>query len=127
MIKSVKLSDFRNFKRKSFDFSDKITVIVGPNASGKTNILESLFLLSTGKSLKAQLEVEMIRYECSLARVDGVLLLGSPKAFPPANKLGAPSLGPPASHHPSKLEVITTRGDNGWPKKGFWLMAFPSV
>jgi ribonuclease HII len=30
----------------------------------------------------------------------GVLPLGSPKAFPPANKLGAPSLGPPASRHP---------------------------
>ena len=30
----------------------------------------------------------------------GGLPLGSPKAFPPANKLGAPSLGPPASRHP---------------------------
>ena len=32
---------------------------------------------------------------------DGVLPLGSPKSIPPANKLGAPYLGPPASRHPS--------------------------
>ena len=33
---------FRNYKKKSLEFSDKITVIVGDNAVGKTNILEAL-------------------------------------------------------------------------------------
>jgi ribonuclease HII len=40
---------------------------------------------------------------CVVFGLDGVLPLGSPKAFPPANKLGAPSLGPPASRHPSVI------------------------
>lgn len=76
MIKKVRLTDFRNFHSKVLDFSEKITVIVGPNASGKTNILESLFLLSTGKSFKAKIEEEMINYNKDLSRVKGKLLSG---------------------------------------------------
>ena len=93
MIKSIKLSDFRNFVKKSFDFSDGITVVVGPNASGKTNILESLFLLSTGKSFKVKLETEVINYGKDLARIKGKLV------------------------GPLDLELVQTRGENGWPRK----------
>jgi len=73
MIKALRLFDFRNFKSKSLKFSDKVTLIIGPNASGKTNILESIFLLSTGRSLKAKLEEEMVNYKRDLARVKGLL------------------------------------------------------
>ena len=41
----------------------------------------------------------------------GVLPLGSPKAVPPANKLGAPSLGPPASRHPSFVVQLVKIGE----------------
>lgn len=71
MIESIKLLSFRNFKKGFFEFSPKITVIVGPNASGKTNIMESIFLLSTGRSFKARVEEEMVNYEKDLARVKG--------------------------------------------------------
>ncbi len=97
MIQRVKLNDFRSFKSKSLGFSPKVTVIVGPNAAGKTNILESIYLLSTGKSFKAKIEEEMINYDMDIARVGGVL------------SLGAPSVVPPASRHPT-LEVVLTRG-----------------
>ena len=73
MIKNIKLQGFRNFKRGEYEFGPEITVIVGPNASGKTNLLESLFLLSTGKSFKAKIEEEMVNYEKDIARVVGVL------------------------------------------------------
>jgi DNA replication and repair protein RecF len=96
MIKSIKLSDFRNFRVKSLGFSDHITTIVGPNASGKTNILEALYLLSTAKSFKARLEAEMIKYERGLAKVKG-----------------------------GGLEVMITRGDNGWPKKKLLVNGVP--
>ena len=71
MIKKIELQNFRNFKKIIFEFSPKITVIVGPNASGKTNVLESLYLLSTGKSFKAKVEEEMIGYDEDICRVDG--------------------------------------------------------
>lgn len=73
MVKSINLINFRNFKKKTIDFSQKVTVILGPNASGKTNILEALFLLSSGKSFKAGIEEEMVNYEAEIARVKGKL------------------------------------------------------
>lgn len=76
MIQKIKLTDFRNFKSKTLDFSKDITVIVGPNASGKTNILESLFLISTGKSFKAKIEDEMVNYDEDIARIKGKILSG---------------------------------------------------
>lgn len=63
------MTEFRNFKSKNIGFSSETTVIVGPNGSGKTNILESIFMLATGKSFKAKVEEEMIRYEADIARV----------------------------------------------------------
>lgn len=70
-ISKVKLTNFRNFKEKLFEFFPGTTVIVGPNASGKTNILEAIHLLSTGKSFKARIEEEMINYKAELSRVKG--------------------------------------------------------
>jgi DNA replication and repair protein RecF len=100
MINVVKLSDFRNFKAKNLKFSDRITTIVGPNASGKTNILEALYLLSTTKSFKARLEAEMIKYEETIASITGIL-------------------------DGIKLEVKITTGDNGWPKKKLTVNGVP--
>lgn len=71
MIKSINLVNYRNFKKKTIDFSPEVSVVVGPNASGKTNILEALFLLSSGKSFKAQVEEEMVNYGADIARVRG--------------------------------------------------------
>jgi DNA replication and repair protein RecF len=92
VIKEIKLTDYRNFKSKLLEFSPAITTIVGPNATGKTNILESLFLLSTAKSFKAKLEAEVIKYDEQIASVSG-------------------------KTESLNLEVKITRGDNGWPKK----------
>lgn len=100
MIKNIKLTDFRNFGKKSLEFSKTITVIVGPNGTGKTNILESLFLLSTGKSFKAKLESETIKYNESITSITGIT--GS-----------------------EELEIKITTGENGWPKKRVLLNGVP--
>ena len=73
MIKKIELSGFRNFKNKSILFSPETSLIIGPNASGKTNILEGLAILSTGKSFKAKVEEEVINYEEEIARIVGVV------------------------------------------------------
>jgi DNA replication and repair protein RecF len=71
MISKLRLNSFRNFKSLLLEFSPKTTVIIGPNASGKTNILEALFVLSSGKSFRAKIEEEMINYAKDVSRVKG--------------------------------------------------------
>src|SRR3989344_2108081 len=94
MIKRISLSNFRNFKESTFKFAPERNIIVGPNASGKTNILESVFLLSTGKSFRAKIEEEMIAYAQELARVKGSIV----------GEEGGTPVG-------TNLEVVLTRGE----------------
>lgn len=68
-ILKLKLTDFRNFRNKLIEFGSGINVITGTNGSGKTNILEAIYLASIGKSFKARVEPEMINYKKDIARV----------------------------------------------------------
>jgi len=67
----LRLQNFRNYQKQEFEFANKTTLVVGPNTSGKTNLLEGIYLLATGKSFRAGLEQEMIKYDEDLARAKG--------------------------------------------------------
>ncbi len=69
-LKKLELVGFRNHKHKEIKFG-QLTIIVGENAKGKTNILEAIYLLSTGDSFRAGKIEEMINWEQDLARVEG--------------------------------------------------------
>src|SRR3989339_1524639 len=69
-IDKLELKNFRNHDKRAFSFGDK-TVIVGENGSGKSNILEAIYLLATGKSFRADTDLEMVNYERQFFRVDG--------------------------------------------------------
>lgn len=70
MIKRLVLQTFRNYSKKSFEFGPGTTLLVGPNAVGKTNILEAIYSLATGKSFRAELEKELIKEKELVARVE---------------------------------------------------------
>lgn len=71
-IKKIFLQNFRNYSKKEFQFVSGTTLIVGPNASGKTNLLEAIYLLATGKSFRVKTtESEAISYGGEIARVKG--------------------------------------------------------
>ena len=46
-IREIRLSGFRNYEEFSSDFSDRVNVIIGDNAQGKTNLLEAVYFIST--------------------------------------------------------------------------------
>jgi len=73
MLAKLRLKDFRNFSDRVIEFSPKTSVVLGANATGKTNILEAINLLATGKSFKANKNEEMIAYDEQIARVKGKL------------------------------------------------------
>lgn len=61
LINRLNLENFRNYNKKEFEFSPETTIIVGPNAAGKSNLMEAIFLLAFGSSPRADLDREMIR------------------------------------------------------------------
>lgn len=73
MIHKVRLQNFRNLPDSVFEFSNETTVIIGPNASGKTNLLEAIYLLSAGRSFKANLEIDLVKEGSDFARVKGLI------------------------------------------------------
>jgi len=70
-LKSVSLQSFRSFEKKNLIFSPRINLIIGPNRIGKTNALEAICLLATGKSFRAGREEEMVKKQKETARVIG--------------------------------------------------------
>lgn len=70
-IKDLYLTNFRNYKKQEFAFSPQANLVVGPNTSGKTNLLEAIFLLSFGSSPRATLDREMIRQGADFTLVLG--------------------------------------------------------
>lgn len=70
MITDLRLQHFRSYKEASFKFSQGANIIVGPNASGKTNLLEAVLVLARGSSFRAN-DTELIQFKKPWARIDG--------------------------------------------------------
>ena len=68
-IHRISLNGFRNYEYQWADFDPGINVITGENAQGKTNLLEAVYLISTGKSFRTRFDREMIGFGYSGAEV----------------------------------------------------------
>lgn len=71
VLADIALQNFRSHTKKTFTFSDGITLISGANTAGKTNMLEAIVLLSTGKSFRAKRESEMLSWHKEVSLVKG--------------------------------------------------------
>ena len=71
ILKQIQLQNFRNYQNQEFKFFGGLNLLIGPNTTGKTNLLEAIFLLASRKSFRARLEEEMIRYQKEIARIKG--------------------------------------------------------
>lgn len=69
MLKSLTLQNFRSYKKSSFDFDNKSKIIIGPNTAGKSNLIESIFLLSSGKSFRADKDAQMVKIGHEMGKV----------------------------------------------------------
>jgi len=59
-VKSIKLINFRNYKKLEIELNSKLNIFFGNNAQGKTNLLESIYIGSTGKSYRTNKDKELI-------------------------------------------------------------------
>lgn len=67
--KELAISNFRNYKEAALTFSRGKNIIIGENAQGKTNLIEAIDLLSSGKSSRAGEERELVRWGSSQASI----------------------------------------------------------
>lgn len=70
-LKQIKLQNFRNYENFCGEFHDGVNLIVGKNAQGKTNLLEAISFLGSGKSFRAQKNVEMIGFQQEICEIEG--------------------------------------------------------
>ena len=66
-ITKIKLKNFRNYEEQEIELEKNINVFYGDNAQGKTNIIESIFLCSLGKSFRAKKDIELIQFNKEFA------------------------------------------------------------
>jgi DNA replication and repair protein RecF len=74
ILRHLTLLEFRNYTALRQQFSPTLNVLVGPNAQGKSNLLEAVYLLATSKSMRGSKDVELIRWDRPAAVVTGEVL-----------------------------------------------------
>ena len=72
-LQKLQLKNFRNYSEASLNFSPGINVLLGQNAQGKTNLLESIYVLATARSHRTANDRELIRFGNSDADIKGLV------------------------------------------------------
>ena len=70
-LNNILLQDFRNYHQLQLDFEPGVNLIVGDNAQGKTNLLEAIAYLGSGKAFRTQRTAELVRLHADVAQIAG--------------------------------------------------------
>ena len=70
-LETLYLRSFRNYAEETVEFSPGVNLIVGDNAQGKTNLLEAVSFLGSGRSFRAQKTGELIRFGAEFGELSG--------------------------------------------------------
>lgn len=102
-LKNLSLQNFRSYKKADFSFSSATTLIVGPNTAGKSNLIEAIFFLASGRSFRIDKDDQLIKFGKEIARIKSRV----------GDKSSTGSLPD------KKLEVIIARGGVGGQLRSF--------
>ena len=69
MISDLRLQQFRSYDDASFEFGEGVNIIVGPNGSGKTNLLEAILVLARGSSYRVS-DADLLQFDKPWFRLD---------------------------------------------------------
>ena len=68
-LSELQLRSFRNYRELALDFDPGVNLIIGDNAQGKTNLLEAIAFLGSGRSFRAQKTREMVLFGEKFAEI----------------------------------------------------------
>ena len=70
-IDEISLQNYRNYEKINLKFNKNINIIIGDNAKGKTNILESIYFLSITKSYRTNEDINLINHGKNFFKIKG--------------------------------------------------------
>ena len=73
-ITSLKINNFRNYKKLVLDFNPSKNIIIGKNGMGKTNIVEAIYVLALSKSFRGTKDDVIINYDSDTCKVEGTVV-----------------------------------------------------
>ena len=71
-FQSITLKNYRSYTAASFEFGSGVSIIIGPNASGKTNLLEAVHIVCSGSSFRVS-DKDLVKNNSEWARIDAVV------------------------------------------------------
>jgi len=74
ILKSLQIKNFRNYDKLNISFNPNITIIYGDNGQGKTNLLESIYVLAFTKSHRSFIDKNLIKSNKETANIKGTIL-----------------------------------------------------
>ncbi|AWP35532.1 MAG: DNA replication/repair protein RecF [Heyndrickxia faecalis] len=72
-LQELELHNYRNYETLTIPFENKVNVILGENAQGKTNLMEAIYVLALAKSHRTSNDKELIRWDAEYAKIKGRL------------------------------------------------------
>ena len=69
ILKNIILENFRNYVQETVELNPKINLFIGENAQGKTNLIEAIYYLATGRSFRNSRELEIINWNKDYLRL----------------------------------------------------------
>lgn len=75
IIKRLKLVNYRNYDSVDLELNNKLNILIGDNAQGKTNILESIYVLSITKSFLNNNDKNLIKYEKDYCAIEAEVMI----------------------------------------------------
>lgn len=72
-LTKIELNNFRNYQKQTLNFSDGVNVFLGENAQGKTNLLESIYVLALARSHRTANDKELINWQANTAQIKGMV------------------------------------------------------
>lgn len=73
IVKSLKIKDYRNFNHVDIELHPVLNIFIGDNGQGKTNLLESIYMCSIGRTFRLNSENELIKFNQAGSKIEVLL------------------------------------------------------
>lgn len=73
-IKQLELTNYTNYEQEKVEFSPNINILIGENAQGKSNLIDSIFFMGTGRSHRHFKELLLVKWGETFFRLKGEII-----------------------------------------------------